>query len=400
MQIPDNPGAGLSTGDQRAPDVLVIGAGVIGTAVAWRCAQQGLRVIVCDPDPGAGASRTAAGMLAPVTELHYGEHALLDLNCRSAGLFPALAEELASLVDIDIGYRRCGTVVAAWDAADLAGLRDLHALQRRLGLESELLTARQLRAAEPELATGLPGGLLAPGDHQVNPRALHRGLAAAATRAGARVVRRAVQAIRMAGDQVVGADLTDGTRIDAGVTVLAAGAWSTDLPGLPPGALPAVRPVKGQTLRLRGAPLLQHVLRGAVRGQPVYLVPREDGRIVVGASTEEAGFDVRPRAGAVYALLRDAQALLPPVGELELVEVSTGLRPGSPDNAPIIGATGLAGLVVATGHHRNGILLTPVTADAVAQLIVAGAIPSHVAAFGPGRFAGDSPAAAVAVGAR
>jgi glycine oxidase len=385
VQIPRESTGRLSE-NLPAPDVLVVGAGVIGMAIAWRCAQQGLTVTICDPNPGAGASRTAAGMLAPVTELHYGEHALLDLNCRSADMFPALAAELAEITGIDIGYRQCGTVVAAWDAADLAGLRDLHALHRRLGLDSELLTTRELRAVEPELATGLPGGLLASGDHQVNPRELYRGLAAAAIAADARLVPIGVQTFRLAGDRLIGAELGDGTRIDAGVTVLAAGAWSTELPGLPTGLLPAVRPVKGQTLRLRGVSLLQHVLRGAVRGQPVYLVPREDGRVVIGASTEEAGFDVRPRAGAVYALLRDAQALLPTVGELELVEVSTGLRPGSPDNAPIIGATGLPGLIAATGHHRNGILLTPVTADAVAELLVGGELPDHLTAFGPDRF--------------
>ena len=171
--------------------------------------------------------------------------------------------------------------------------------------------------------------------------------------------------------------------------MLAAGCWSGSIPGLPPGAAPLVRPVKGQTLRLRlpGEQRLEHVLRGTVAGSPVYLVPRADGRLVVGASSEESGFDRSPRAGAVYELLRDAQSLYPELVEAELEEVSTGLRPGSPDNAPLLGPGAVAGLVLATGHYRNGILLAPVTADAIAGLVTAGEMPAVVEGFAPNRFA-------------
>jgi glycine oxidase len=172
------------------------------------------------------------------------------------------------------------------------------------------------------------------------------------------------------------------------VVVLACGAWSSRIGGLPPDTIPAIRPVKGQTLRLRtvGPPLLTCVLRGSVRGCSVYLVPRGDGRVVVGASSEDAGFDLRPRAGAVYELLRDAQALVPGLSEAELEEVSTGLRPASPDNAPLIGPSRVPGLVLAIGHYRNGVLLTPVTADAIAGLLADGAMPDEVAPFTPARF--------------
>jgi glycine oxidase len=174
--------------------------------------------------------------------------------------------------------------------------------------------------------------------------------------------------------------------MSAGTVVIAAGAWSRQIGGLPPQAAPRVRPVKGQTLRLRGPEdLLRHVVRGAVKGSYVYLVPRADGEVVVGASSEEAGFDTKPRAGAVYELLRDAQTLVPELSEVEFVEVSTGLRPGSPDNAPLLGNGTLAGLVLATGHYRNGILLAPVTGDEIANLIVDGRPAPAIAPFAPER---------------
>jgi glycine oxidase len=367
-------------------DVIVVGGGVIGLAVAWRCAQRGLGVAVVDPAPGSGASRTAAGMLAPVTELHYEGAELLALNVESARRYPDFAAELTATTGIDVGYRACGTVQAAWDAADLAELRALHDFQATLGVTSQLLTGGELRDAEPALAAGLPGGLYAAGDHQVDNRRLHAALLAAAGAAGVELIEDRVAEVDTRGDRVVGAALAGGARMAAGTVVIAAGAWSRQLGGLPPGAAPLVRPVKGQTVRLRGPEdLLRHVVRGAVRGSPVYLVPRADGEIVLGASSEEAGFDVRPRAGAVYELLRDAQTLVPELSEVEFVEVSTGLRPGSPDNAPLLGPGALPGLVLATGHYRNGILLAPVTGDEIATLVVDGHVTPAIAAFDPRR---------------
>jgi glycine oxidase len=379
-------------------DVVVVGAGVIGLSVAWRSAQRGLAVTVVDPEPGSGASWTAAGMLAPVTELHYEGRSLLALNRESAARYPGFVAELAALTGVDVGYRRCGTVQAAWDAADLAALRDLHAFQSSLGIDSRLLTARELREAEPGLAAGLPGGLWAADDHQIDNRLLHGALRRAAAAAGVREVRARVGGWLVRGDRVTGVGTEDGQHIGAATVVLAAGAWSATVGGPPGGApaggalaggvLPPVRPVKGQTLRLRGPRgLLQHVVRGAVRGSPVYVVPRGDGSLVVGASSEEAGFDLRPRAGAVYELLRDAQLLIPALGEVHFDEVSTSVRPGSPDNLPMIGPGMLDGLIVATGHYRNGILLAPLTADAVADLVTGAEPDIDVAACDPRRFA-------------
>jgi glycine oxidase len=360
------------------PEVAIIGAGAIGSAIAWRCAQRGLSVTLVDPDPSRGAWHTAAGMLAPITELHYTESALLRLNLDSLARYPSYVAGLMSQTGLPTGYDESGTVKVAWDSADLAALRDLHAFGASLGLTSHLLDGRELRALEPSLAAGLPGGLLAEHDYQVDPRLLHAAQLRAALDLGA-ALHTATARVDVHGDRARGVILADGTRIAADAVVLAAGAWSGELVEVP------VRPVKGQTLRLRlpGEPRLRHTVRASVKGNPVYVVPRADGRLVVGASSEERGFDLEPRAGAVYELLRDAQSVLPELGEAVLEEVCVGLRPGSADNAPLIGASSIHGLLFATGHYRNGILLTPVTADAIATLIADGTVLDVVAPFAP-----------------
>jgi glycine oxidase len=382
------------------PDVLIVGAGVIGLGIAWRCRQRGLTVTLLDPSPGSGASWTAAGMLAPLTELHYGEESLLALNLASAARYAAFTRELTGLTGVETGYQRCGSIAVAWDSADLTAMRDLHAFAEtlsgedalgrdsKLGRSSQLLTGGELRGLEPALASGLPGGLLARQDHQVDNRLLHKALLAAVGSSGAMIEASHVKSVDVVGERIRGVVLNDGTRQAGGQVVLAAGAWTCQLGGLSDHTMPLVRPVKGQTLRLRlpGEPVISHIIRGSVKGNPVYIVGRADGRLVVGASSEEAGFDTTARAGAVYELLRDAQSLLPVLAEAELEEVSTSLRPGSPDNAPIIGESDIEGLVLATGHYRNGILLTPITADTVAQLLAEGTVADVIADFAPGRF--------------
>src|SRR3954447_4529056 len=369
-------------------DVVVLGAGAIGTAVAWRCAQRGLAVTLVDPGAGRGAWHTAAGMLAPITELHYTETPLLRLNLDSLARYPAFAAEVSEESGRPTGFQECGTVLAAWDGADLAALRDLHAFALGLGVPAELLSGRELRELEPALAAGLPGGLLAAGDHQVDPRQLHAALLAAGRRRGVQVIE-SIGAVLVDRGAVCGVRVTGGAVLNTRQVVLATGCWTGEVAGVPVGAIPPVRPVKGQTLRLRlpGRPRLRHVVRAAVKGSPIYVVPRADGQLVVGASSEEAGFDQQPRAGAMYELLRDAQTVVPELGEAVFEEVSTGLRPASPDNAPIVGPPPVDGLIAATGHYRNGILLTPVTADGIASLICDGALPDGLAPFTPARFA-------------
>ncbi|MFE9018280.1 glycine oxidase ThiO [Streptomyces sp. NPDC007808] len=378
----------------RTSDVLVIGGGIIGLVTAWRAAGRGFTTAVVDPEPGGGAAQVAAGMLAAVTELHYGEQTLLGLNLASARRYPDFAAELTELTGHDLGYRRCGTLAVALDSDDRAHLRELHALQRRSGLESEWLSGRECRRLEPMLAPGVRGGLRVDGDHQIDPRRLAGALVAACERAGVVFHRAWAERFDVVRDRAAGVTTADGTQLRAGQVVLAAGSRSGLLPGVPDDVLPPVRPVKGQVLRLtvpkRYAPFLSRTVRAVVRGSQVYLVPRESGELVVGATSEELGWDTTVTAGGVYELLRDAHELVPGITELPLTETRAGLRPGSPDNAPLLGPTELTGLLLATGHYRNGVLLTPVTGDAMAHVLATGELPEEARAFTPRRF---SPAA-------
>jgi glycine oxidase len=381
---------------QRTPrpsgtsDVLVVGGGIIGLVTAWRAAQRGFTTALVDPEPGGGAAQVAAGMLAAVTELHYGEQTLLGLNVASARRYPDFAAELTEVTGQDLGYRQCGTLAVALDADDRAHLRELHALQRQSGMESEWLSGRECRRLEPMLAPGVRGGLRVDGDHQVDPRRLAGALVAACERAGVTFHRTWAERLTVVRDRAAGVVATDGTELSAGQVVLAAGSLSGSLPGVPDAVLPPVRPVKGQVLRLtvpkRYAPFLSRTVRAVVRGSHVYLVPRESGELVVGATSEELGWDTTVTAGGVYELLRDAHELVPGITELPLTETRAGLRPGSPDNAPLLGPTDLPGLLLATGHYRNGVLLTPVTGDAMAHVLTTGELPDVARPFTPRRF--------------
>lgn len=372
-------------------DVVVVGGGLIGLVTAWRAAQRGLGVVVADPAPGGGAAHVAAGMLAAVTELQYGEQALLKLGIESAARYRGFAAELEEATGLGTGYRECGTLAVALDADDRAHLRELHAFQSSLGLAAQWLSGRECRRLEPMLAPGVRGGLRVDGDHQVDPRRLTAALLAAAEAAGVRFRRTKVARIEVAGDRVTGVLLEDGTAVAAGATVLAAGSESGRVAGLPARALPPVRPVKGQILRLRmpagPAPFLSRTVRAVVRGSDVYLVPRENGELVLGATSEERGWDTTVTAGGVYELLRDAHDLVPGITELPLTQTQAGLRPGSPDNAPLLGPAALDGLLFATGHHRNGVLLAPVTGDALAEALTTGELPPYARPFAAHRFA-------------
>jgi glycine oxidase len=364
-------------------DVIVVGGGVVGLTVAWRTAQRGLDVMVVDPAPGRSATWAAAGMLAPVTEVGYGEEPLLALNLAAAASYPDFVAELESAAGTSVGYRTAGTMLVARDGDDNAALADLHRFQQSLGLDARRLRGRECRVEEPALVPSVRGGILVAGDHQVDNRALAGALQAACERAGVTFVAERA-AITVASGAVTGIR-TAGDACSAGTVVLAAGSWSGAVEGLPPDARPPIRPVKGQLLHLRGpgeAPLLTKTVWGA----DVYLVPRADGRLVVGATVEELGFDTTITAGGVYELLRAAYELVPGVAELELTEVAVGLRPTSPDNAPLLGPSVIEGLVIATGHYRNGILLAPVSGAAIAELIDTGRVPETIAPFSPARF--------------
>lgn len=365
-------------------DVVVAGGGLIGLVVAWRCAQRGLSVTVVDDSPGTGASYAAAGMLAPVTEAAYGEQPLLALCRASLERFPAFAAELREASGIDVGLRTAGTVVVGFDADDMTALADLYAYQISLGLTVQQLTAREARAREPSLTPRLRGGLAVAGDHSVDGRSVHAALLVATERCGVRLLRTPIIALNVEGGRATGLRLADGTDVAGETVVLALGARSATLPGAPP---VAVRPVKGQILRLRGAGgLLAGTVRALVRGRQVYLVPYAEDRLVVGATVEDRGFDATVTAGAVHDLLRDAIEVVPGVSELELAETIARWRPGTPDNAPLLGPAELPGLVLATGHYRNGVLLSPITGEVIAELLSGGRLSELAAPFSPDRF--------------
>lgn len=341
---------------------VVVGGGVIGLSTAWRVAASGRPVTVFDAGLPGAASVVAGGMLAPVTEAWPGEEGLLELGIRALGLWPGFAAGLAEASGLDPGLRTEGTVVVAVDAADRADLDRLADFLTGLGRSVDRLTARRARSLEPALGPAVRGGLSVPGDLSVDNRALLAALRAACVRSG--VVFRDERVLAVDG----GVRLAD-TRVDAGVVVIAAGAHSGSLH---PGLAGLVRPVKGEILRLRpgslAVPPPRRTVRAVVEGRPVYLIPRADGGLVVGATQAERGFDHAVTAGGVRELLYAAETVMPGVAEYELVEAAAGLRPGSGDNRPVVRVLA-PGVISATGHHRNGILLAPATAADVVDLI-------------------------------
>ncbi len=379
----------MNQAQQQPPDVAVIGGGVIGLAVAWEVVRRGLSVVVLERErPGRGTTHVAAGMLAPVSEATFGEEALTELNLASAAMYPRWVQELARAAGgADTGYLPCGSLLVARDRDQAEALERELAFREEQGLAVRRLTPTEARRREPGLAPVVRLAAEAPDDHAVDPRRLVVALLAALRGAGATVRCDApVAGLVTRGDRVVGAALSDGEQFDAGCVVVAAGCWAGDLNGLPPEARLPLRPVKGQLMVLRdlaGPGLLGSVLRS----EDAYLVPRGDGRYVLGATVEERGFDTTVTAGAAFELLREAIDLVPGVAELEVEESLAGLRPNTPDNAPAIGHGALEGLVWATGHYRHGVLLAPITASAVADVLAGEPASPVVAPFTPARFA-------------
>lgn len=363
---------------EPAADVVVIGAGIIGLTAAWRALRAGARVTVLDPAPGDGATHAAAGMLGPAMEADFGEERLARLGTESVRLWPEFAaglERAAGLAPGTLGLDTTGTLAVAYDADDAALLRRRLTLHRELGLESREIALAEARERERALGPRLAAAAWIPGDHQVDPRAVHRALLDVVRgHPRAQLVEHAASSLIWEDGAVTGVldaagtewatramtDASDEADVPGGGVVLAAGHASAALyPGAPTRAVP------GTTLRLDAEMSLgpSTVVRGTVQGRPVYVVPRRprpDGRreIVVGATSDERTATTRTRAGDVFALLRDARALLPALDEADLTETTTRSRPGSPDNAPLLGEAA-PGLHLATGHYRSGILLAP-----------------------------------------
>jgi glycine oxidase len=369
------------------PNVAIIGAGVIGLAIAWRLAARGTPVQVFDRGAaGAGASHAAAGMLAACAEAEPGEEALVALGRESQARWPAFAAELLAASGIDVDLRPEGTLLLALTADDQARLTHQLVFQQKLDLPLKWISAVETRRREPHLAGKLAGAVFSPEDTQVDNRKLVAALRIAAEAAGVRVSEyRSVNTISSRGGRVDGIILADGTKVGADAVVLAAGAWARSIEGVDPKLRPPVRPIKGQMLALRMdpvAPLLSHV----VWAPGAYLVPRRDGRLLVGATVEEKGYDTSLTAGGMLTLLEVAWRAVPAIEELAIDEMWVGHRPGSRDDAPILGAGPIDGLIYATGHHRNGILLAPITADAIARLVLDGVVEAVIRPFGIERF--------------
>jgi glycine oxidase len=370
-----------------SPNAAVIGAGVIGLAIAWRLAQRGARVTVFDKNTaGSGATHAAAGMLAAHLEAEPREENLVALNRASQQLWPDFAPELEAASGMAVDLRTEGTLLLALTGDDQSRLKHVLAFQQSLGLPLEWLSTAEVRRREPHLTPTISGAIFSPQDHQVDNRAVAAALRAAALKAGVTLRENApVERVVVSDNRVTGVGIA-GESFAADIVILAAGAWSRGVAGLPAAALPPVRPVKGQMLALRmdpQAPLLSHV----VWAPGAYLVPRKDGRLLIGATVEEKGFDPNLTAGGQLALLEATWRALPAIEELPIHEMWVGFRPGSRDDAPIIGESSVPGLIYATGHYRNGILLTPITAEAIAALVMDGRADPRVANFGFGRFA-------------
>ncbi|MFE6487230.1 glycine oxidase ThiO [Streptomyces sp. NPDC057757] len=368
--------------------VVIVGGGVIGLATAWRALAGGLDVTVVDPEPASKASYASAGMLPPANEQLYDDEPLRRLYLASRDRYPSFVAELEEASGRSAGYRRDGVLDVALDDAGVAGLDHAHRFHQAHGIRTETLTAEECLAYEPRLAPTVRGGLFAPDDGAIDPRRLTAALLTAIERLGGTLVADRATDL-LVESRATGVRLAGGGTVTGDRTVLAAGCWTHLLGGLPPGVVPEVRPVKGQILRLRSAePFLTRTTRGLVRGSAVYLVPRPDGELVVGATYEELGYDTTVTAGGLAELLDKARAVLPEVTGLAFAEVTAALRPGSPDDRPLIGATSVPDLLLATGHFRIGVQLCAVTADALAAVLAGGEPPEVVRPFAAGRTVG------------
>lgn len=394
--IPPSPiglrrGAPVCTRPARLPDradTIVVGGGVIGLSIAWRLAEAGQAVCVIERDRvGSGASLAATGMLAPAAEHEPGSDLLLPLALDSLALWPGFRDALQAASGIGIDFREEGTLVLAIGRDEVDRLRFRYDLQLRSGVEAHWLSGAAVRARETLLRPNVTAGIACPRDAQVDPHLVMAALVAACEARGVGIVEhRSVDALLREGGRITGIRSGD-HEARADTVILATGAWSGE--GVLSAPLP-VRPLKGQSLALkttRRTGTLSHM----VWTEQVHLAPKGDGGLIVGATVEDCGFRDGVTAGGVFALLEGARRVLPGVEEMEIEAVWSGYRPTSDDDAPIIDRLD-DGLVVATGHHRNGYLLAPATADAIAALVTTGAIPALCGRFGLGRFATNTSA--------
>ena len=374
---------------EKSFDCVIVGGGIIGLAIAWRTSQLGLSVAMLERDhPARSASWVAAGMLAPVTEVSYGEEELLAFNLEAAARYPSFVQELSRSSGIPLELSKNGTLFVAFDRDQKEALEVLFEFQSSLGLDAEWIGDGRLRELEPGLRSSARAAVLARNDRAIDPRVLTGALLEAAQREGTLIFPETeVTSISIQGSNCTGVRTASGDEFKTTNVVVAAGSWSGSIEGMPAEIRENLRPVKGQLMHLKPGGGLSGPVEHIIRTEEIYLVPRADGSIVAGASVEEKGFDTTITAGEIYELLRSADEAVPGIREMELAATISGLRPGTPDNRPLIGPTSIQGLVVATGHFRNGILQTAVTADAVARFVVKGEALPEMKPFHPERFA-------------
>lgn len=365
--------------------VIIIGGGTIGLSIGFELERRGTPVTIFEKDrAGRGTSWQAAGMLSPDAEIEFEELELYDLNRESLRRWPDFAQRVEAASDQSVDFRDEGTLVVADDRDSAEALERLYSFQTEQGLDVEWLTGEEAREIEPFLAPGLTAAVFAPSDHQIDNRCLVEALKTAFEAEGGTLHEDTPIEAVVPDDEEPVVCTGDGERVPAAEVVVAAGVWSRTLDGLEPDAMPPVRPVKGQVLQLqRKQPFdLQHV----VRGPEAYLAPKSSGRIVVGATSEEMGFDTTVTAGGLYDLLEGAWEVVPGIRDLPVDETWAGLRPASRDHAPLLGRTTAPGVLMATGHYRHGILLTPVTAEEMARLVRTGETSDWIEPFSPVRF--------------
>jgi glycine oxidase len=373
--------------------IVIIGGGITGLAIGWRLAQAGQRVTIFDRGAAAMESTwAAAGMLAPQIEAEFSEEMLLPLAIASKQAWPDFVAELESETKTRLDFRAHGTIQVALDRDDQEELDNRFEYLVRNGLQVERISGYEARRIEPHLARGIQGAIFSSQDHQVDNRLTARALELAFKKAGG--ILRENSPVH---EILVDCDCVKGVVTPAGITpadhvVIAAGAWSRNIHGIPEAARPPVRPLKGQMLALEmpsTGPLIEHVIWGPGNSivSNLYLAPKSDGRLVVGATVEEMGFDKRMTAGGMFEILRAAWEVLPGIYDLPILDSWAGLRPASRDDAPILGPSEVKGLTFATGHHRNGILLAPITASEVSRYILDGNVSELMAPFDVRRFA-------------
>jgi len=345
-------------------NVLIVGGGIMGLSVAVDLAKSGVKVTVLERSiPGAEASSAAAGMLAPQLEMK-APGPYLDLSLRSRGLYPAWAKELEERSGVDVAYLESGSLSVGFTEAEAHEMADQEAWQKASGLRAELLVGAEIRKLEPKLSEKIVAAVHHPDDHQVDPMRLLRALSIAAARAGVTFRTGYVRSLVEERGRIIGADV-EGERLTADQVVLAAGSWS----GLVAGSRVdprLVKPVRGQMV---GLELRQPPTRCFVKCSTGYVVPRQDGRVIAGSTMEFVGYDKGVTAKGVARILQAAMDMVPELADATVTSTWAGLRPGSPDGLPILGEGPLPGLLLATGHFRNGILLAPITAKVIGQLV-------------------------------